>query len=164
MTARPLFDARILLGDEPAKGFDRSLYPDEIPLGTKIYKGKKVRWVGKPGTMIKLYPDQILPQRYNWWFPNQLAWAKAAAKEGAILFPPEARARLVDDEVIEYSEDLVEEGELHRPFTEEDLGQVCAELADGNHRGFGALLAGEPYLWAYVPAKYRRGAIRKFLR
>jgi hypothetical protein len=33
-----------------------------------------------------------------------------------------------------------------------DLGEWMASLRDGNHRAFGAILAGEPFIWVYISA------------
>ena len=159
----PLFDASFLLGDDPNEGYDRSLDPHHLPPGSAIYPGKYVHWVGKPGAMLQLTPDFILPQMNNQWWPNQLAWAASIVRTHPYLYPPVGRAKLVNKTIINYTWERKADDEFQRAFTSRDLGKPCVELWDGHHRAFGAILAGEPFLWIYVPVKFRK-AVRKWLR
>ena len=42
---------------------------------------------------------------------------------------------------------------ITRPFTKRDIGKYWVKIRDGNHRAFGAFLAGAPYVWVYVQGR-----------
>lgn len=161
----PRFDAQPIL--DSATGIATRYYDkiEEIPDDDdyhEVYHGRKVRWLGSPGYMLKVAASRVLPMIENSWYPNQLARYMQAIEDGDLLEPPAARAYIVDAGSIEASQERVDEGELEEPFDESDLGEPYVVLADGNHRGFAALLSGEPYLWVYVGENYR-DAVRDLL-
>ncbi len=157
-TATPRFDAQSIL-DRATGTTDRYYDPTpEIPDDDdyhEVYHGRKVRWLGSPGYMMKVPASRVLPMTENSWYPNQLARYMKAIEDGDLLEPPAARVHVIDEDAIAMTQEMVDDGELEEPFDEDDLGEPYVMLADGNHRGFAALLSGEPYLWVYVGERYR---------
>jgi hypothetical protein len=158
MPKPPRFDASSIL----ERGRASDAYYEPVDASTvdeeDIYHGRKVRWVGTPGYMIRIPASRVFPMPENMWFPNQLARYVKAIKEGDLLEAPAARVFVIDQGSILGSLEQVEAGEIEYPFDESDVGQPYVVLLDGNHRAFAAILSGEPYIWAYVGENYREAA------
>lgn len=158
MPKPPRFDASSLL----EQGVARDKYYDPVDPDSvdeeDIYHGRRVKWVGTPGLMMRVPVSRVLPMPENMWFPNQLARYVQAIDDGDLLEPPAARVHIIDESTIQDSEERAEEGELEYPFDESDLGQPYVVLLDGNHRAFAAILSGEPFIWVYVGENYRETA------
>lgn len=175
---------------------------DDVDPGA-IYNGRKVRWVGTEGRMMKLDWDQIHAAPGNPFEPGKvLAFAEliGSGDKPLINAPPVLLSDVTLDDVEESlhalaREELFASHGMTRPFTagdEEldeyianpddyietyaaddddadtiradmteradeaveqnlgDLGKITAQLRDGNHRAYGAYLAGEPDLWVIV--------------
>lgn len=158
MAKPPRFDASSILdrgvaSDAYYEPVDESSVDEE-----QIYHGRRVRWVGTPGYMIRVPISRVFPIQENMWFPDQLARYMQAIQEGDMLEAPAGRVHVIDQGSIEASIEETEEGELEYPFSEEDLGQPYVVLLDGNHRAFAAILSGEPFIWVYVGENYRKEA------
>jgi len=70
------------------------------------------------------------------------------------LAPYQADPKAAADDNMEYEvellNDLQERLEEAVNFDEGDLGTITYTVRDGNHRAFGAILAGEPFIWMMV--------------
>lgn len=155
---KPRFDASEILSRGTP---DDSYYEpvDEDMVGEdQIYHGKHARWVGTPGYMIRIPVDKIIPEFENEWYPDQLARYVEAVEDGELLEAPAARIYPIHEGTLQASQEWFEEGLIDRPFTEDDLGEPWADVRDGNHRAFAAVLAGEPYVWLYVEENSRKRA------
>lgn len=145
----PLLDlSDMLRSGDPDRGQPRTLSPKQAKERGDIYKGKKARWVGLKGSVMKIDSELVMPTALNPFNAHQLAAYYHAVKRGDLLEMPVARVHLVDD--LESSQLEYKEGSLSRPLRKKDLGKPCAVLTDGNHRAFAAILAGEPYIYVYV--------------
>lgn len=158
MAKPPRFDASSILDQGvPSNAYyervDKKNVDDE-----DIYHGRKVKWVGTPGYMIRVPISRVFPMQENMWFPNQLARYVKAIDDGDLLEAPAARVFVIDKRSVEESRDQAEAGEIEYPFDEDDIGQPYVVLLDGNHRAFAAILSGEPFIWAYVGENYRKEA------
>lgn len=204
----PLFDADIVFeGAQP----DYDLmwdFIDEMPDEDEgdVYRGRKVRWLGQEGRMIRLDWDQVHAMQLNEFEPSKVATFAEMIRQGyePVLGAPPAYLTWVDSDSVAETQQAWARGELAvdgmtRPYTtgdddldeflrdpdefirmwaedEEDettmraemthrveqaeeqqtgdLGKVVAQLRDGNHRAFGAQMAGEPHVWVFVPRDY----------
>lgn len=176
----------------------------------KLYKGKKVHWIGTPGHMVRVTPDYVRNLEGNIFDPEKLAavsWFIRRSDEPVIMRPGygqvvattsiddiaeslqyakdaeifgEDRTLSTDDEELdaylkdpkaylsdnirwydgpgsESDDEAVAKAGLRAQMEEKkaeavregwgDLGARRFTILDGNHRSFGALLAGEPYIW-----------------
>lgn len=164
----------------------------ELPTDSyEIYHGRRVRWIGYEGEMLKAKADYVRHIEGNIFSPDKLAAVVEGVERGdskgekVAFYPPFGQATVIGPgdvrESIQYASD---EG-LDRPYTtgddeldaylvdpkqamedagltkatfekrlkaavasrKGDLGELAVTVRDGNHRAFGALLAGEPYIY-----------------
>lgn len=204
MSTKPLFDADAVFGDaEPDYDLMWDLIdnmPDEDE--GDVYRGRRVRWLGQEGRMVRLDWDQVYSMQLNIFDPSRVAAFAEMIRQGyePVLHAPPARFTYVDSGDVAETQQAWARGELGidgmtRPYTtgdddldeflrdpdefveqwadddqdetamraemeeraqkaeeeqEGDLGKIVAQLRDGNHRAFGAQLAGEPYVWVLV--------------
>lgn len=147
----PLLDLRELLQQGKAeKGQRRHRTPKEARELGEIYPGKRARWVGVPGNVMKIDADLIMPTIHNKFSADQLAAYYKSVMNGDLLSTPTARVDIVSELDIEASILDYKDGNLSRPLRKKDIGKPFAVLTDGNHRAFAAILAGEPYVYVYV--------------
>lgn len=204
----PLFDADQVFGDAtPDYDLMWDLI-DEMPDEDEgdVYRGRRVRWLGRTGKMLRLDWDQVYSMQLNVFEPSKVATFAEMIRQGyePVLQAPIADVTWVDADSVAETQQAWARGELTtdgmtRPYTtgdddldeflrdpdefiqmwaededdettmraemtnrieqaEEqqtgDLGKVVAQLRDGNHRAFGAQLAGEPHVWLFVPGGY----------
>lgn len=176
----------------------------------KLYRGKKVHWIGTPGHMVRVTPDYVTNLEGNIFDHEKLAavsWFIRRSDRPVVMRPGygqvvattsiddiaeslqyakdaeifgEDRTLSTDDEELDAylkdpqtylsdnirwydgpgseseDEDVAKAG-LRAQMEEKkaeavregwgDLGARRFKILDGNHRSFGALLAGEPFIW-----------------
>jgi hypothetical protein len=143
----PLFDVEALVQRPRHRSDD-----DEVPEirkpehGQKLYRGKKVAWIGEPGRMLKLGWDQVKPVQGNIFDPGKVAGfyekieaAAAAGKTMTFSAPPAWLFFVNHDDVAQTQHDVrhrpmdLEYERLTRPYTtgDDELdAHLAAVLAD----------------------------------
>jgi hypothetical protein len=121
--------------------------------------GDRVFWAGRgyqrigyvgptDGRMLPIPSRYASPISGNTFDGAKMGALVRAIKEGAdpVVHPGYAMLGLVTktdvDEGVEYGDP--------RPYTSDDIGEVNADVRDGNHRTFAALLAGAPFTWVLI--------------
>lgn len=130
--------------------------PQEIKLYDK-YKVGNVTWLGTKGRMYKATPDMTSPREDNIFYSDKLETVVSAIKSGRqiVTYAPVAHlieidSTLVKETIEAANNDRLWEYAITRPFAKIDIGKYWVKIRDGNHRLFGAFLAGAPYAWVYV--------------
>ena len=164
----------------------------ELPTESyELYHGRRVRWIGYQGEMLKVKADYVRHIEGNIFSPDKLAAVVEGVDQGdsngekVAFYPAYGQATVIGlDDVRESIQYAADEG-LDRPYTTGDdeldaylvdpkqamddagttkaafekrlkavvskrtgdLGELAVTVRDGNHRAFGALLAGEPYIY-----------------
>lgn len=123
----------------------------------KLYRGRKVQWVGTVGKMVKIPASNVLFMEGNLWnFEHASAIYQRILHGDARLRAPAGRVHRVDAAAVAQAKKYAAAGELEyqlgmeRPWTKADIGTYYAQLVDGNHRASAAIAAGEPFIWVYV--------------
>lgn len=143
-----------------SKDFDEH-YTDPIPASEiKLYDKYKVgnvTWLGTKGRMYKATPDMTSPREDNIFHQSKLEAVVSAIESGRRIITPASLAyiMMVDRDLVEETQeahrnDRLWEYAITRPFSIRDIGKYWVKIRDGNHRIFGAFLAGAPYAWVNV--------------
>jgi hypothetical protein len=129
----------------------------------ELYRGRKVSWIGEPGIMLRIDADNVVPMMGNMWGPDHFACVYEYIKNESNPVLSAGPARIYEVGEIDVTETqqaeeegtLGEDGGMSRPWEDRDVGELYAQMLDGNHRAFAAILAGEPYVWVRVAPNYR---------
>ena len=121
-----------------------------------LYPMRNFVVVGTKGRMLRVYPDAAIPMDGNIFDWSKLCAVANAPKFYdfkipliASLISPWMMTESTLEEALMYQEDgepYVEYAE----FDEDDEGEMFMQVRDGNHRLFGMLLSGEPYVWGRI--------------
>ena len=148
---------------------DCSQYEDTDADG-EVYAGRRVRWIGTPGKMVKIPAANILTMEGNSWHFGYAACLRDRIRDGdAYLGAPAGRIYRVTAAEVKLTEKYERSGDLGyqvgmtRPWTRADVGDYHAQLLDGNHRAIAAIAAGEPYIWVYCGENYLANVRKKDL-
>lgn len=135
--------------NEPISSRDIELYDK--------YKVGNVTWLGEKGRMYKSTPDMTSPREDNIFSLDKLETVVAAIKNGRkiVTYAPIAHLLQIDSTLVKETTEAADKDRLWeyaitRPFKKRDIGKYWVKIRDGNHRAFGAFLAGAPYVWVYV--------------
>ena len=130
--------------------------PKEIESEGDLYPLRNFIVVGTKGKMLRVYAEQAIPIE-----GNIFDWDKLCAVANSPCyydFKIPFISSLIDpfymslntlEEALEYQVDggcYIEFAE----FDEDDEDEVFIQVRDGNHRLFGMLLSGEPYVYAHI--------------
>jgi hypothetical protein len=135
-----------------------------------LYYGRNVVWLTS-GTVIRAYPDFSYAIQGNIFYPDKLAavYQGINESEGRVHFyAPYGAVSLITEEDVEESQRAEIDGYLYDsygisiPYDEEDIGEYIVQLRDGNHRAWGAFLAGEPYVYVNVIEDYSMDNVHEF--
>jgi hypothetical protein len=127
----------------------------------ELYHGRHVVWTGRPGYMLKVKAENVVPMLTNPFNAGHMAAIVESIEEDkVVLEAPPARVEIIDGVDIDETQEAEERGDLWewnmtRPWTDHDAGEYYAVLTDNNHRTFAALAAGEPYVWVFVLPNHR---------
>jgi len=126
-----------------------SFMESELMGGGKIYWGRNFAWLGVKGRMLRVSADNAIPIEGNIFYPTKLSAIAKSPECYDFKIPmvpgycaPYVMSQGHFDESVEYEDDY------YTP-NEDDVGEVFFQIRDGNHRTFGALISGEPYVWVY---------------
>lgn len=127
-----------------------------------VYPGKRVRWIGEPGVMMKIPSAYVLPTMENTFYARHFAalYQQIANGERRYIEAPPARINTVTPIDVRETHEAVRDHRLDelwmtRPWERWNLGHTYVRLQNGNHHTFAAILAGEPHVWVYVLPNYR---------
>jgi hypothetical protein len=147
----PRFDAESILQQASSDEDPHAVPVDEDDIDEdNLYAGRRARWIGLSGRMMRVPVSRIIPMSENLWYPNMLASYKRLIEERSALEAPAARVYLVTPKAVKESQQDAENGDLTEPFHADEVGEPYVVLTDGNHRAFAAILANEPYVWVRV--------------
>lgn len=122
--------------------------------GDVVKEGPRVTWIGTRGAVIKVPSEYARSFDGNVFSKEKLAAIRDAVRSGAhpTILMGYGRASLVDKDLVDEDRSAFDHHELlaGRPLDKRDIGQLLFQVRDGNHRSFGALIAGEPYIWMIV--------------
>lgn len=118
----------------------------------QVYKGKHFCWLGEAGSVLKLDADIVVPREDNEFDYEKLAAVACAPEVYSFQIP--FRCGFVHLKELDCCDILeaMDDASLFPYYTpdSDDVGLVYAELRDGNHRALGALLSGEPFIYAQL--------------
>lgn len=116
--------------------------------------GRKVIWQVTPGRAIKIDPDYVVSMPENIFDPDKLAAIVDAVQSGEkpVFDVGYGTVRVIGERDVAESQEAFERGETltQRPLDEGDIGKLLFTVRDGNHRVFGALIAGERHVWMHL--------------
>lgn len=116
--------------------------------------GRKVIWQVTPGRAVKIDPDYVVSMPENIFDPDKLAAVVDAVQSGEkpVFDVGYGTVRVIGERDVAESQEAFERGETltQRPLDEDDLGKLLFTVRDGNHRVFGALIAGERHVWMHL--------------
>jgi len=162
----PRWDMRSWVDEvEPDETYFVQPSPDEFDAAMQ-YEARWVTWIGTPGTMVKVDADMVPATPQNPFNFEHLAYIKKAVETASgnlVLEAPAARFLIVDEGDVAESQEADDDGRIEelgmtRPWEDDDIGQTYVQLLDGNHRAFGAIYAGEPFIWVTIGPNYRADA------
>ena len=111
--------------------------------------------------LVSVPVQHILFMEGNQWNFDHAA-ALVHAMDGENVFePPAGRVYVIDKSSVKLSREYDAGGELEyqmnmvRPWAASDVGQLYAQLLDGNHRAAAAILAGATHIPVHVGENYR---------
>ena len=120
---------------------------------TKRY-GRRVVWVGMEGALIEIDSRYARALDCNVFYPRKLSAIVNAIKSGQrpTLVVGYGDVGVITKLDVEQDQAAFARGELmtDRPLNESDIGQFIYRIRDGNHRVFGAFLAGETTAWMHL--------------
>jgi len=126
---------------------------------SKYYYGRNFVWIGDPGRMLKLYAEDVVPIDGNIFYPEKLTAVASVSQwndgDKIPLIPGYGIPVIMDEERIEEAFEYQEYDLYYRPDYDDD-GEILVQVRDGNHRTFGALLSGEPYVYVKVDSSTYR--------
>lgn len=147
---------------------DLETLEDDDPDG--IYYGRRVIWYREGGHyVIRVKAHLVQAMSGNQWDWNHFMglYETIATGDRPLLETPAARVHTVSKADVAYHEEILEtqgedeleqyleEAGIQASYTRADIGQYRAQLVDGNHRAFSAILAGESYIFVTVGPNYR---------
>lgn len=116
--------------------------------------GRKVIWQVTPGRAVKIDPDYVVSMPENIFDPDKLAAIVDAVESGdkPVFDVGYGTVRVIGERDVAESQEAFERGETltQRPLDEGDIGKLLFTVRDGNHRVFGALIAGERHVWMHL--------------
>jgi hypothetical protein len=141
-------------------------YPATAAGQVEIYRDEDVFWSGPArrrygvagptdGTMVPIEARYVYPVAGNIFDFDKLAALVNAIEAGdePIVRSGYAAVGLVDRTHIEesraYAADIQRES-YAQPYTDDDLGELTAQVRDGNHRAFAGLIAGSDVAWLRI--------------
>ena len=116
--------------------------------------GRKVIWQVTPGRAVKIDPDYVVSMPENIFDPDKLAAIVDAVESGdkPVFDVGYGTVRVIGERDVAESQEAFERGETltQRPLDDDDIGKLLFTVRDGNHRVFGALIAGERHVWMHL--------------
>ena len=116
--------------------------------------GRKVIWQVTPGRAVKIDPDYVVSMPENIFDPDKLAAVVDAVQSGEkpVFDVGYGTVRVIGERDVIESQEAFERGETltQRPLDDDDIGKLLFTVRDGNHRVFGALIAGERHVWMHL--------------
>lgn len=116
--------------------------------------GRKVIWQVTPGRAVKIDPDYVVSMPENIFDPDKLAAIVDAVQSGEkpVFDVGYGTVRVIGERDVAESQEAFDRDETltQRPLDEDDLGKLLFTVRDGNHRVFGALIAGERHVWMHL--------------
>jgi len=165
-------DAYVALRDEVQSRLDEGrvssqdlaeYYPKTAKGKLKPYTGDNVFWSGRgfrqygiagpmDGTMVPIEARYVQPMPLNIFDYDKLAALVDAIDSGdrPVVHAGYAHLNLVTRGEVEESRDYAEDIELEshaKPFSDDDVGALTAQVRDGNHRSFAGLIVGADIAW-----------------
>jgi len=132
--------------------YDRWDVDDLDPDGLRY--GRKVIWQVTPGRAVKVDPDYVVSMPENTFDPDKLAAIVEAVESGdkPVFDVGYGTVRVIGERDVAESQEAFDRDETltQRPLDEDDIGQLLFTVRDGNHRVFGALIAGESHVWMHL--------------
>lgn len=121
-----------------------------------VYSLRNFKVLGVKGRMLRVYPEQAIPIEGNIFDYDKLCAVAESPNYTdhkipfytSLISPFYMRENDIA-EALNYQEQGHSWIE-NAVFDEDDEGEVFFQVRDGNHRLFGMLLSGEPYVWAMI--------------
>lgn len=165
MQTRFLLTASVVDAVHGAPAEDRDPVPQSFPVHTyeRVLRLPqcKMAWIVRDTYEVVIPICNVLFMEGNMWdFPHVRALRRHAQRDRC-LYPPAGRVYQVDEEHVVMSQRYAAAGELEyqmglsRPWEEHEIGQLYAQLLDGNHRALAALLEGDSHVVVYCGENYR---------
>lgn len=150
--------------DYPAYDHVTILSQEDLDEDDPIYHGRNLKWdISTSNYVVEIPVENILVMQDNLWNFNHAAGLLDYIMSGdAVLEPPAARVHRVDAEKVKDSQEYAAEGQLEyqldmeEPWNRSEIGELYAQLVDGNHRAIAAIAAGERYIPVIVGENYRQ--------
>lgn len=118
--------------------------------------------VGRSPYIALIRADRIQTTDLNPWNFNHAAGLVEYIQGGdALLEPPAARVYRVEESDVPETQQWADAGELEyetgmsEPWEPEDVGELYADLVDGNHRAIAAIVAGAEWIPVYVGPNFQ---------
>ena len=131
-------------------------YPETAADTLEGDRGDRVFWAGNvgymgptDGTMVPVAAEYLTPIWGNIFDSDKLSALVQAAQERSIVVTPGyANFNVITANDVRESQEYEDDDEVVR--TRADIGQLEAQVRDGNHRTFAALLAGSDFSWVML--------------
>jgi phage protein U len=118
--------------------------------------GRRVVWIGMDGALIAVDGKYARAIDGNIFDRKKLSSVVNAIETGQrpTLVVGYGDLSLIDANMVKEDQEAFDRGELmsDRPLEESDIGKFLYQIRDGNHRVFGALIAGEKKVWMHLMA------------
>jgi hypothetical protein len=141
-------------------------YPILVERPMQTLKVKNYTWVGPKGRLLRVEGDKIVESLLGNLYEMPKLYAVAETPRELTLNEIEKSIpfftgfvkpfTLTEQQYLNFKSDYEDYGEEdYADLSEEDIGKVFFEVVDGHHRSIGAILSGDPFVYAeIVPEVY----------